>query len=113
MSTVRVTSGSCGFKTTINVTGRGKGKPYSVAIESDCESVEKMAAEIKQLNRMDAFAGFMQNPVYQAAARNLKHVSCIVPAGILMALEVEAGFNLPVDAGIEFIDATAAGSSEG
>ncbi|MBE0428269.1 MAG: hypothetical protein IBX61_00135 [Thermoleophilia bacterium] len=72
-------------------------------MKSDCEHVTRMAGDIKELNRMDAFVRFMENPVYRAADRHLKHVSCPVPAGILMALEAEAGFRLPKDAHIEFM----------
>lgn len=113
MSTVRITYGTCGFTTIVNIKSWGKGKPFSVEIKSECETVEKMAGEIKQLDRMDAFVGFMNNPVYKAAARHLTHVACPVPSGILMALEVEAGFNLPSYASIEFTDDIPAGSSEG
>lgn len=112
MSTVRITKGACGFTTVVEVRSRGKGKPFEIIIESECEAVERMAEEIRQLDRMDALKGFLQNPVYRAAARHLKHVACPVPSGILMALEVEAGLNVPSGARIEFIDSSQNGSLE-
>ena len=58
------------------------------------------AAEVQ---RMAAFTRVPDNPVYHAAARHLKHVACPVASGILKALEVESGLNVPKDARITFV----------
>jgi len=102
MTNVVVHSGACGFTVTIRAEKVSGGK-INLTLESDCEMVKKMAGEITTLDRFAPLAGFQNNPVYQAAARNLKHVACPVPSGILKAIEVEAGINVPKDATIAFI----------
>jgi hypothetical protein len=104
MTVVRVDSGVCGFTTTITVRGAEDRNLLSVSLDSECEMVSSMAEDVAALKKMDAFVGFLPNPVYRAAARHLKHVACPVPSGILKALEVEAGFCVPRDAHIVFVE---------
>ena len=105
MTVVRVDSGVCGFTSTITVCRTEDRNLLSVSLDSDCEMVRDMSAEVPVLKKMDAFVGFLSNPVYQAAARHLKHVACPVPSGILKALEAEAGLCVPRDAKILFVGA--------
>lgn len=102
MTKVIVQAGACGFSANISAE-KGPGKVISVTIETDCEMVRKMAAEINTTDRFAPLAGFMTNPVYQAAAKHLKHAACPVPSGILKAIEKEAGLNVAKDATIVFI----------
>lgn len=101
MTRVVIRSGSCGFTATVTAE-KGADKHVRITIDSDCEMVRKMQEDIGSLERMDAFKGFQDSPVYRSAAKRLKHVACPVPSGILKALEVEAGMNLPRDATIVF-----------
>jgi hypothetical protein len=101
MARVVIKSGACGFTTTVTAE-KGPDGTVRITIQSDCEQVRKMQEDIGSLGRMDAFKGFADNPVYRSAAKRLKHVACPVPSGILKALEVEAGLNLPKDAVICF-----------
>ena len=73
-----------------------------ISVQSGCAMVQKMAAEIVRLGRRDALAGILNNPVYLAAGRHLKHAACPVPTAVLKALEVEAGLNVKKDATILF-----------
>jgi hypothetical protein len=77
-------------------------KTFTVTITSECEMVEKLGTELPELDFMDAFKRLHDNPVYTKGAACLKHVSCPVPCGILKALEVEAGLNVPKDSLIHF-----------
>lgn len=101
MTRVVIRSGSCGFTATVTA-DKGADRKISISLVSDCEMVQKMQQDIGSLERLDAFKGFMDNPVYRSAAKHLKHVACPVPSGILKALEVEAGLNLPREATIVF-----------
>jgi hypothetical protein len=101
MTKVRVISGACGFATGIVARKEG-AKEVGVAVTSECEMVEKMAPEVAVLPAMAVFVRHPDNPVYRAAGKHLKHVACPVPCGILKALEVEAGLNVPKDASIAF-----------
>jgi hypothetical protein len=102
MSTVIVQAGACGYTTTIIVEKNKEGK-MAVTVETMCEMVQKMCGDIALLDRFAPLTGFSNNPVYLSAARHLKHVACPVPSGILKAVEVEAGLNVPKDASIHFI----------
>ena len=101
MTKVIVQPGSCGCSVSITAE-KGPGKVISVTIESDCEMVQKMGADIKTLDRFAALAGFSTNPVYQSAGKHVKHAACPVPSAVLKAIEVEAGLNVAKDATIVF-----------
>jgi len=80
-----------------------EGKVFSVRITSECEMVQKLGKEIPELTMMDAFKRLQDNPVFKKGATCLRHVACPVPLGVLKALEVEAGLNLPRDVSITFV----------
>ncbi|MCL5022219.1 MAG: hypothetical protein M1497_02415 [Nitrospirae bacterium] len=102
MTKVVIHSGACGFSTTVTAE-KGRDKKIRIVLETECEMVGKMAGEIEMLDMMSLFTRFLDNPVYRAASKHLRHVTCPVPAGILKAMEVEAGFGVPKDAGITFV----------
>ncbi|HWR71696.1 MAG TPA: hypothetical protein VN604_00850 [Nitrospirota bacterium] len=102
MTKVAIQSGSCGFTVTVTAE-KGTGRKVRISIETDCEMVQKMLEDIQELDRTAALTGFQNNPVYLSAAKHLKHPACPVPSGILKALEVEAGLNVPRDATVVFV----------
>jgi hypothetical protein len=102
MTKVTVHSGACGFSVTITAEKSAGGKT-AVSLDTQCEMVMKMLEDIAVLDRFATLAGFLNNPVYQSAARRLKHAACPVPSGILKALEVEADLNVTKDATIVFV----------
>ncbi len=101
MTKVTVNPGACGFFATVEVIKQGD-KDFSLKIISECQMVQKMATEISSLTIMDAFKRQTDNPVFKKAAACLRHAACPIPSGILKALEVEAGLNLPKDCSIIF-----------
>ena len=102
MTKVKVNSGACGFTVTITAE-KGPEKKVLIALDTACEMVKKMQGEVASVDRLVSLTGFADNPVYQSAARHLKHVSCPVPSAILKAIETETGLNVPKDARIEFV----------
>jgi hypothetical protein len=102
MTKVRINSGVCGFTATVTAEKVDKRK-VRITIESDCEMVQNLASELPVLDMMSAFTPHLNNPVYRAASKHIKHIACPVPAGIIKALEVEMGLAVPKDAGIIFI----------
>lgn len=96
MTTVRIKAGICGF-TTVVIAERQKDKKIKITVTSECEMVMKLAEEIQELHLMTVFSRILDNPVYQAASRHLRHVTCPVPCGILKAVEVEAGLAIARD----------------
>jgi hypothetical protein len=102
MTKVIIQSGACGFSVTITAEKEAAGK-IALSLETECEMVKHMLEDIAVLDRLAAFTGLMNNPVYRSAAKHLKHVACPVPSAILKALEVEAGLNVAKDASIIFV----------
>lgn len=102
MTKIIVDPGICGFPVAITAE-MGKEKKIHIFIDTECEMVKKMLEDISTLNRMDAFTGYLNNPVYRSAAKHLKHVACPVPSGILKIIEVEAGLCLPKDVSMKFL----------
>ena len=101
MTRVVVQAGACGFTSVIKAQ-KGPERTVEISVESGCAMVQKMALEIARLGRRDALTGILDNPVYLAAGRHLKHAACPGPAAVLKALEVEAGLNVKKDATIVF-----------
>jgi hypothetical protein len=101
MTRVVVKSGACRFSAVVRAE-RGPERTVEITVESGCAMVQKMAGEITRLGRRDALIGILNNPVYLAAGRHLKHAACPVPTAVLKALEVEAGLNVAKDATIRF-----------
>ena len=102
MTKVIVNSGACGFTVTITA-DKGKEKKILIALDTACEMVKNMGADIAAVDRMVPLMGFAENPVYRSAAKHLKHAACPVPSAILKAIETEAGMNIPKDVRIEFV----------
>jgi len=102
MTRILIHPGACGMPATVEVVKK-EGKIFVVRITSECEMAVKLGKELPELTFMDAFKRFLDNPVYRTGSICLKHVACPVPSGILKALEVEAGLNLPRDVSITFL----------
>lgn len=102
MTKVTVFAGVCGFTTEI-IAEKAEKRKIDIKITSGCEMVRAMAQDILTLDMMVALKGFEDNPVYGAADKHLRHVTCPVPCSMLKALEVEAGLSLPRDVSIKFI----------
>ena len=99
---VIIDPGTCGFPAIVVIKKKDR-KTFSISITSECEMVSKLDAEIGELSMMDAFKRIPDNPVFRKGAICLRHVACPVLSGILKALEVEAGLNLPKDVSIKFV----------
>jgi hypothetical protein len=102
MTTVVVNSGACGFTITIKAK-KGHEKKIAISLDTACEMVQKMLADIASVDQRVTLVGFRDNPVYLSAAKHLKHVACPVPSAILKAIEKETGLNVSKDVKIEFI----------
>jgi len=103
MTKVRINPGACGMEAIVELKQKDRNT-CTVTITSECQMVQKLGQELTELTMMDAFKGLPGNPVFLKGAACLKHAACPVPSGILKALEVEAGFNVPRDVTITFIN---------
>jgi hypothetical protein len=102
MTKVIVNSGACGYTITITAE-KGKEKKIAISLDSACEMVKKMLADISTVDQRVTLTGFRDNPVYLSASKHLKHVACPAPSAILKAIETEAGLNVAKDVRIEFV----------
>ena len=100
MAKAEISPGACGFNTV--VIAKREGALCRLSIESDCEAIRKLATELTQVEPFHeiSFRGAVPRSL-QAGARYCAHAACPVPVGIIKAVEVEAGLNLPVDAAIK------------
>jgi hypothetical protein len=106
MAKAEVTAGICGNTTYIEATPNGNG-PFNISlkIESSCEAVQKLAAEVPEVDALAECLGRglegAQPVLLDIARRCLSHPSCPVPVGIIKAVEVAAGLALPKDVEIK------------
>jgi hypothetical protein len=101
MAKAQICSGICGFNTTVETHMDDSGQVL-LAIESECESIHRLAAELRQVDpfREITFGG--KGPLtFEVAAEHCSHAACPVPVGIIKAIEIEAGLALPADVSIK------------
>jgi len=100
MASAEIESGICGFCTTVRT--KTEGRTVRVELESDCGYVEKLAEQLTEVDPFREISYRGEGPVtLKLAAEHLVHPACPVPAGIIKAIEVEAGLALPKDASIK------------
>lgn len=102
MTKAIIDPGICGFTAEVVVTS--EGDMCSLEITCDCEPIQEMAKELKQVDPMEEIGFHREGPLtLRMFAKHCPHPSCPVPAGILKAVEVESGLALPKDAKIEIV----------
>ncbi len=99
---VEVHAGVCGFTARVEV--EREAGALRVVIRSGCAMVSRLGERIGRLLPAEAAARFSENPVFRTAEGCIAHASCPVLAGVLKAVEVEAGLALPGDSWIRFVD---------
>ncbi|MFH1009518.1 MAG: hypothetical protein V1800_18730 [Candidatus Latescibacterota bacterium] len=96
MASATIHSGICGFTTTVRAQLDDLG--CTVTIESDCESIRRLATELIQVDPFREITFWGEGPLtLELAAKHCHHPACPVPVGIIKAIEVAAGLALPVD----------------
>jgi hypothetical protein len=96
MARAEISPGACGLKTLVTASMEGAGCVLS--IESECEAVQKMAAELNYVEPFQEISFRKGTPkILKTGAKYCKHAACPVPVGIIKAVEVEAKLNLPRD----------------
>jgi hypothetical protein len=101
LTRAKIFSGICGFTTTVEAVMDGYHRVL-LTIESECEAVQCLAAELTQVDPFQEITFKGGGPLtLRLAARHLCHTACPVPAGIIKAVEVAAGLALPADASIK------------
>ena len=75
------------------------GINVSVCIESDSAKIRAMASEMTSLNAIDEVLRkpYIETTTAKLAAKHGLHATCVVPSGVLKAVEAAAGLALPAD----------------
>ena len=99
MARVVVEPGVCGFTCRIEAVMMPNGL-VAVTIESDCELVREFAESFDAIDPVhQLYAADGDNPLHCHRC----HHGCLVPIGVIKAVEAEAGLALPRDAEIRFV----------
>jgi hypothetical protein len=99
MAKAEISSGICGFTTTVEASMNGS--QCDLTIQSDCESIQRLAEELTQVDPFQEISFRRSLPLtYQVAFQRCAHAACPVPVGIIKAVEVEARLALPKDVSI-------------
>lgn len=91
-----IQGGICGLDTVIDAWSVD-GMVVRLEVKSDCPKVQELAAE---LTEVDAIEQVLRRPLVETevarlAAEQGLHATCLVPVGILKAVEAAAGLALP------------------
>jgi len=101
LAKAEICSGVCGFNTTVEANNDGSGQ-IQLTIESDCKAINRLAAELIQVDPYREFTYRGEGPLtFEKAAEYCSHAACPVPVGIIKAIEIEAGLALPADVSIK------------
>lgn len=104
MSQVWVKAGQCNQETSIEAR---RSDMTHVALEfvTTCEHIQKLADELKSLDiAREMSVKLLETEVYRLANEYVCRNSCIVPAAILKALEVEANIFPAAESQIVFLE---------
>lgn len=105
MSLVWVGAGQCGRETTVEAR-RVDMTHVSLQFDTTCDYIRQMSDVLKTLDiAHEMSADLLETEVYRTARQFVCRNSCIVPAAILKALEVEANIFPAAESQISFVDA--------
>ena len=100
MATAEIFAGNCGFSTKVEATM--DGKICKLSITSECSAINRMAAELTEVDPYQQISFRRAMPTIHAAGHKFcTHAACPVPVGIIKAVEVEAKLALPTDVTIK------------
>jgi hypothetical protein len=100
LAKAEIFSGICGFTTTVET--RMDGSDCALSIESECQAIQRLAAELTQVDPFREFTYRGEGPLtFEKAAEYCSHAACPAPVGIIKAVEIEAGLALPADVTIK------------
>ncbi len=96
MAKAEIFAGICGFTTQVET--EMEGDSCRVTLHSDCPAIQRMAAELTEVNPMQEISARRKVPqTLQMGLKHCTHAACPVPVGIIKAVEVESGLALPAD----------------
>ena len=99
LARAEIVSGICGFTATVEA--RTDGRRCTLSITSDCDAIQRLAADLTEVNPFQEISFRGEGPqALRLGAKHCHHPACPVPVGIIKAVEVACGLALPKDANI-------------
>lgn len=100
MAKAEIYAGACGYTTT--VVASKNGDKVEIALQSECKAITRMGSELTEVSPFQEISTRRGMPLtLEMGHKHCTHAACPVPVGIIKAIEVESGLNLPVDASIK------------
>ena len=104
MSQVWVKAGQCNQETSVEAR-RTDMTHVTLEFVTTCEHIQKLAEALKSLDiAHEMSADLLDTEVYRTAEKFICRNSCVVPAAILKALEVEANIFPAAESQIVFLE---------
>lgn len=100
---ITVEAGICGFCCQVKARQQSKDCAVIEITGSECELVQELAENIREITVQDIFTRHSGNPVFKAAERAGCHLTCPVPVAVLKAAEAALELALPREARITFV----------
>ncbi len=95
-----IKAGICNLHTVVEADS-SDGMTVQLRIESECPQVRALAAELTEVDAFqELFKPQKDTNILALAAKHRLHTSCIVPAGILKAIEAAARMALPAESSV-------------
>lgn len=100
MAKAEISPGACGFETIVEVTKEDNN--LNISIQSKCKAIQKLAEELKTVEPYSeiSFKGDLPRTI-ELGIKHCIHSACPVPVGIIKAIEIAAGLNIPKDTTIK------------
>lgn len=100
MAKAEIYAGACGYTT--NVEAIKNGDNVDITLLSECKAITRMGGELTQVSPFQEISTRRGLPLtLEMGHKHCTHAACPVPVGIIKAVEVESGLNLPVDVSIK------------
>jgi len=104
MSQIWVKAGQCNQETTIEAR-RTDMTHVAVEFVTTCEHIQKLADALKSLDiAREMSVNLLETEVYRLAGEHVCRNSCIVPAAVLKAMEVEANIFPAAESQLVFLE---------
>ncbi|HEY85021.1 MAG TPA: hypothetical protein G4N96_07940 [Chloroflexi bacterium] len=103
MAKVEIFAGACGMNSIVEATMNSS--KCALFVDSECDAIERLVEDLGEVDPFQEISFRDEGPkTLRLSSEHCYHTACPVPVGIIKAVEIVAGLNLPVDASIKFIE---------
>ena len=96
MAIAEIDAGKCGYHTRVETSMDGDS--CAIQITSECPAIQRLAEALKMVSPYEEISFRRKMPsILELGAKYCTHAACIVPVGVIKAVEIEAKLALPQD----------------